>query len=142
MGTSQLIQLLVGLNNQALGELAIPLMHGPLPHRLVKSGPCLLEIPLHTSLVLLGLGLHLVKAINLLTKLSHVVVVLLAESSKGSLMGNVGLLKLSLELGKLSLPLLVQLNLGGGVVASILKLLAKVFENGQPPYGPIALYGQ
>merc|ERR1711962_15631 len=43
-------------------------------------------------------------------------------------MGNVGLLKLSLELGKLSLPLLVQLNLGGGVVASILKLLDKVFN--------------
>merc|ERR1712121_546344 len=127
-GTSQLIKLLVGLNNQALGELAIPLIHGPLPHGLIKSSSGLLEIPFHTCLVLLSLGLHLVEAINLLTKFTHVAIVFLAKCSKGSLVGNVGFLQLSLQLSKLSFPLLVQLNLSGGVVASILELLSKILD--------------
>merc|ERR1712241_276351 len=52
-----LIQLLVSLNNKSLSELSIPLMVGPLPHGLIQSGPGLLEVTLHASLVLLSLGL-------------------------------------------------------------------------------------
>ena len=44
-----------------------------------------------------------------------------AESSKGFLLGNVKLLKLSPLPGELTLTLLVELNLGGGVGSSLLK---------------------
>merc|ERR1719245_1808123 len=60
-------------------------------------------------------------AVNLLTKVRHGVVVLHAESSKSSLLSNVQLLQLSLESGKLSLTLLVELNLGCSVGASLLQ---------------------
>merc|ERR1719211_146226 len=57
----------------------------------------------------------------MLSKVSHGVVVLHAKSSQGSLVGNVQLLKLRLEAGKLALPLLVELDLGGGVGAGLLQ---------------------
>merc|ERR1712079_1001164 len=121
-------QLLVSFNNEALSQFSIPLMVGPLPHSLIKSSPCFLKITLHASLVFLSLGLHLIESINVLSHLSHVVVMLLPEGSKSSLMSNVGLFKFTLQLSQLSLTLLVKLNLGGSVVARILKLLAKVFN--------------
>merc|ERR1719410_604403 len=73
-GAGQLVLLLVGLNNQALGHLAVLLHVGALAHGLLKSGPGLLEIPLHASLVLLGLGLVLVDAVDLVAELGHGVV--------------------------------------------------------------------
>merc|ERR1719474_2138099 len=99
-GTCHLIQPGVGVHDVALQQLAT----------LVK-----------VSLALLGLHLVGAEAVNLLTKISHGVVVLHAKSSKGALVGNVELLKLSLQAGKLALPLLVQLHLGGGVRASLLQ---------------------
>merc|ERR1719336_1060876 len=128
MGPGQLVHLLVGLHNGALGHLAVLLNVGALPHGVVESSAGLTKIPLHVGLVLLGLGLVLVQAINLLTHLSHGVVVLLAESGKGALVGDVSLLELALELQELSLALLVQLNLGAGVGASLLKTTAKVLD--------------
>merc|ERR1719322_1795302 len=107
-GAGQLVLLLVGLNNQALGHLAVLLHVGALAHGLLKSGPGLLEIPLHASLVLLGLGLVLVDAIDLVAELSHGVVVLLAEGSQGAFVGNVGLIQVSLQLDQLGLALLVR----------------------------------
>merc|ERR1712241_80173 len=91
-----LIQLLVSLNNEALSKLSIPLMVSPLPHGLIQSSPGLLEVTFHASLILLSLGLHLVQSIDVLSHFSHVVVVLLPQSSQGTFMGNVGLLQLSL----------------------------------------------
>merc|ERR1719189_533801 len=106
-GTGQLVLLLVGLNNQALGHLAVLLHVGAVTHGLLKSGSGFLEIPLHSSLVLLRLGLVLVNPVNLIAQLSHAVVVLLAQSSKGALMGNVCLIQVSLQLDQLCLTLLV-----------------------------------
>merc|ERR1712198_483101 len=59
---------------------------------------------------------------------SHGVVVLGSHGSKSSLMLDVGLLKLSLELGKLSLSLLVELNLGSSVGSSLLKTATEVLN--------------
>merc|ERR1719464_965093 len=118
-GTSQLILLLVGLHNQALGHLAVLLHVGAVTHSLLESSPGLLEISLHASLVLLTLGLVFVDPVNLVAQLSHAVVVLLAESGQGALVGNVGLIQVSLQLDQLSLALLVQLNLGAGVGANL-----------------------
>merc|ERR1719464_58132 len=113
-GTSQLILLLVGLHNQALGHLAVLLHVGAVTHSLLESSPGLLEISLHASLVLLTLGL--------------VLVVLLAESGQGALVGNVGLIQVSLQLDQLSLALLVQLNLGAGVGANLSQPGAQVLK--------------
>merc|ERR1719350_2145365 len=124
----KLILLLVRLNNQALGHLAVLLHVGTVAHGLLESSPGLLEVPLHTGLVLLRLGLVLVDGINLVAQLSHAVVVLLAESSKSSLMSNVSLIQISLQLNQLTLTLLVQLNLGAGVGANLSKPGAKILQ--------------
>merc|ERR1719430_2668245 len=79
------------------------------------------EVELHVGLVLLGLHLVGIEVVNLLSLVSHGVVVLHTQSSEGALVSDVGLLKLSLQAGKLALPLLVELHLGGGVRASLLK---------------------
>merc|ERR1719430_2121108 len=79
------------------------------------------EVQLHVGLVLLGLHLVRIEAVNLLSLVSHGVVVLHAQSSEGALVSNVELLKLSLQAGKLALPLLVELHLGGGVGAGLLQ---------------------
>ena len=44
-----------------------------------------------------------------------------SQCSKGTFMGNVKLFKFSLEAGKLSFPLLVELNLSGSVGTCLLK---------------------
>merc|ERR1719430_612408 len=77
------------------------------------------EVQLHVGLVLLGLHLVGVEVVNLLAQVSHGVVVLHAQSSKGALVSDVELLKFTLQAGKLALPLLVELHLGGGVGASL-----------------------
>merc|ERR1712226_1448585 len=86
------------------------------------------QIKLHVGLVLLRLDLVSAQAVNLLTKISHGVVVLHAKSSKSSLMGNVQLLELALEATKLTLPLLVQLNLSSCVGASLLKTRCNILN--------------
>merc|ERR1719348_239578 len=53
---------------------------------------------------------------------------LLPESSKSSFMGNVGLLKLTLQLEQLSLTLLVELNLSAGVGSRLLQPTTEVLD--------------
>merc|ERR1719430_2722203 len=79
------------------------------------------EVELHVGLVLLGLHLVGIEVVNLLSQVSHGVVVLHAQSSKGALVSDVKLLKLTLQAGKLALPLLVELHLGGSVGAGLLQ---------------------
>merc|ERR1719242_994213 len=124
----QLVLLLVGLHNQALGHLAVLLHVGAVTHRLLESGPGFLEVSLHASLVLLALGFVLVDPVNLVAQLGHAVVVLLAESSQGALVGNVGFVQVALQLDQLSLALLVQLNLGAGVGADLSESGAQVLK--------------
>merc|ERR1719222_540105 len=124
----QLIHLLVGLHDGALSHLAVLFNVGTIPHGIIKCATGLAQIPLHVGLVLLSLSLVLVQPVDLLTHLSHGVVVLLAESSKSALMGNVGLLQFTLQLQQLGLALLVQLNLSAGVGASFLKTTAEILD--------------
>merc|ERR1719284_946326 len=124
--TCQVIQFNIGFNNESSSKFSIPLMVSTVPHALIKSSTCLLQVTLHTSLVFFSLCLHFVEAINLFSHLSHVVVVFLPQSSQSSFMSYVGLIKITLKLGQFSFPLLVELNLGGSVVASILKLFSQI----------------
>merc|ERR1719195_1772962 len=137
-GASMLIQLGVGLNNESLCHLAVPLHVGTLPHGLVKTSTGVHEITLHGSLVLLGLGLVLVERVNVLAHLAHGVVVLGPHGGQGALVLDVGLLQLHLQLGQLGLALLVQLNLGASVGSSLIKTTAQVLDvTGQD--GPVLL---
>merc|ERR1719340_463938 len=127
-GAGELIELLVGLNNHSLGHLDVLLHVCSVTHALLQSGPGLSEVSLHTGLVLLRLGLVLVDGVDLLPELSHAVVVLLSQSSQGALVTDVGLLQVGLQLGQLTLSLLVELNLEGGVGPGLLQPGADVLQ--------------
>merc|ERR1719471_2773419 len=127
-GAGHLVQLLVGLDNHSLGHLAVLLHVGSVTHSLLQARAGLSQVSLHTSLVLLRLGLVLVDGVNLLAQLGHAVVVLLSQSSQGALVSNVGLLQVGLQLGQLALTLLVELNLEGGVGPGLLQPGADVLQ--------------
>merc|ERR1719367_2241473 len=111
----------VGVNNGGLEQLALLVKLSLAPNSILKIKTSITEVKLKSRLVLLRLDLVGVEAVNLLTEVRHGVVVLHAESSKSSLLSNVQLLQFSLEPSKLSLTLLVELNLGGSVGASLLQ---------------------
>merc|ERR1719189_1242632 len=137
-GTSMLIQLGVGLNDESLRHLAVPLHVGTLPHGFIETSTGVHQITLHGGLVLLGLGLVLVERVNVVSHLAHGVVVLGPHGGKGALVLDVGLLQLHLQLGQLGLALLVQLNLGASVGPRLIKTTAQVLDvTGQN--GPVLL---
>merc|ERR1719341_3243543 len=117
-GTGHLIKSGVGVNNGGLEELALLVKLSLALDGILKIETGITEVELHASLVLLRLDLVSIEAVNLLTEVGHGVVVLHAESSQGSLLGNV----------KLTLTLLVELNLGGGVGSSLLKTRGNVLN--------------
>merc|ERR1712117_805559 len=80
------------------------------------------------SLVLLNLGLDLVELLNLLLHLSIGILVLLLQSNNGGFLLDLGLLKISSELGDLSLSLLVKLNLSSSGSTGFIKSLTKVLK--------------
>merc|ERR1712012_148394 len=125
---SKLIKLSIGLDNAALAHLDVLLHVGALSHGLLKTSSGLSQVSLHASLVLLRLGLVLVDGVDLLAQLRHAVVVLLSESSQSSLVSNVGLLQVALQLGQLRLALLVELNLESSVGSSLLQTSANVLQ--------------
>merc|ERR1719193_2259284 len=116
-GTCHLIQPGVGVNNVALDQLATLVQVSLALDGLLQVAAGIAEVQLHVGLVLLGLHLVGIEVVNLLSQVSHGVVVLHAQSSKGALVSDVKLLKLTLQAGKLALPLLVELHLSGGVGA-------------------------
>merc|ERR1712038_1119402 len=111
----------VGVNNGSLKQLALLVKLSLALDSILQIQTSIAQVKLKTSLVLLRLDLAAVEAVNLLTKISHGVVVLHAESSQGSLLSNVQLLELSLQSGELTLTLLVKLHLGGSVGTSLLQ---------------------
>merc|ERR1719278_2147230 len=111
----------VGVNNGGLEQLALLVKLSLALDSILKIQTSITQVELKTRFVLLRLDLAAVEAVNLLTKISHSVVVLHAESSQGSLLSNVELLKLSLQSGELTLTLLVKLNLGGSVGTGLLQ---------------------
>merc|ERR1719422_2419471 len=80
------------------------------------------------SLVLLNLGLGLVQLLDLLLHLGNGILVLLLQSNNGGLLLDLGLLKVSPQLGHLSLSLLVQFNLGTGGSGGLIETLTEVLQ--------------
>merc|ERR1719430_272424 len=120
-GTGHLVESGVCIHNAALKQLTALVQISLALHSILKVATSIAEVQLHVGLVLLGLHLVGVEIVNLLSQVSHGVVMLHTQSSKGSLVSNVQLLELSLQAGKLSLALLVELDLGGRVGASFLQ---------------------
>jgi hypothetical protein len=58
------------------------------------------------------LGFQLVQLVNLLSHLSHSIIVLFTQVGQCALMLDVGFLKVPAQFSKLGLPLLVQFDLG------------------------------
>merc|ERR1719150_2513038 len=127
-GSGHLVQPGVGVNDVALQQLAGLIKVSLALDSILQVATGITEVELHVGLVLLGLHLVGAEAVNLLTEISHGVVVLHAKSSKGALVSDVQLLQLRLEAGKLALPLLVELHLGGGVGAGLLQLGRDVLD--------------
>merc|ERR1719356_992427 len=123
-----LVQPGVGVHNVTLDQLAALVQVSLALDGVLEVATGIAEVELHVGLVLLGLHLVGVEAVNLLSQVSHGVVVLHTQSSEGALVGNVELLKLSLQAGKLTLPLLVELHLGGGVGAGLLQPGSNVLD--------------
>merc|ERR1719495_4524 len=96
-------------------------------HSIFKIEACITEIKLQASLVLFRLHLVAVKAVNLLTQISHGIVVLHAKSGQCSFLSNFKFFKLSLDSSKFCLTFLVELNLSGCVRASFLKTRFNIF---------------
>merc|ERR1711878_17389 len=119
--SGHLVKPSVGVHNGGLEQLALLVKLSLALDSILQIQTSITQVKLKTSLVLLRLDLAAIEAVNLLTKISHGVVVLHAESGQGSLLSNVELLKLSLQSSKLSLTLLVKLNLGGSVGTSLLQ---------------------
>merc|ERR1719192_399123 len=118
---SHLIHPVVGINDGSLQQLVL-LVHLRLGLDGILQGSARVgQVPLHATLVLLRLHLVAVEAVDVLAKLGHGVVVLHAQGGQGALVGDVELLELRLEASELSLSLLVQLHLGRGVGAGLLK---------------------
>merc|ERR1712012_1080578 len=79
-------------------------------------------------LVLLNLGLHLLKGINLLLHLQHSIALLPLQVAEDGLAGNVGLLNILAKLDNLSLTLLVELNLGNGSSTGLIVSVTELFN--------------
>merc|ERR1719410_1762185 len=126
--SGHLIQSGVGVNNGSLEQLALLVKLSLALDGILQIKTSITEVKLKSRLVLLRLDLVGIEAVNLLTKVGHGVIMLHAESSKSSLLGNVEFLELGLESGELTLTLLVELNLGGGVGSSLLKTRGNVLN--------------
>merc|ERR550517_2056766 len=88
-GTGHLVEPGVGVNDVALEQLAALVQISLALDSVLEVATGIAEVQLHVSLVLLGLHLVAVEVVNLLSQVSHGVVVLHAQSSKGSLVSNV-----------------------------------------------------
>merc|ERR1711963_204247 len=126
--SGHLVQSGIGVNNGSLEQLALLVKLSLALDSILKIKTSITEVKLKSRLVLLRLDLVGIEAVNLLTKVRHGVVVLHSQSSQSSLLSNVQLLQLSLQSGQLTLALLVELNLGGGVGSSLLQSGADVLN--------------
>merc|ERR1719225_177051 len=116
-GVESLQHLLVGHVSGGLG-----------PHHLVSGSAGICDLVHDEHLVLLDLGLHLAESVDLLGHLSRGITLLPLQVGEDGLLLDVGLLNVLPELSNLSLPLLVELNLGGGGAASLVETLTKLVD--------------
>merc|ERR1719204_1498370 len=114
---------------QSLQHLLVGHIGGGLsPHHLVDGSAGICDLVHDEHLVLLNLGLHLAKSVDLLGHLSRGIALLPLQVGEDGLLLDVGLLDVLPELGNLGLPLLVELHLGGGGTAGLVETLTKLVD--------------
>merc|ERR1719470_247317 len=114
-GVEALQHLLVGHVSRGLG-----------PHHLISGSAGISDLVHDEHLVLLDLGLHLAKSVNLLGHLSSGVSLLPLKVGEDGLLLDVGLLNVLAQLVHFRLALLVELHLGGGGTTGLVKTLTKL----------------
>merc|ERR1719334_1908222 len=116
-GVQGLQHLLVGHVSRGLG-----------PHHLVSGSAGISNLIHDEHLVLLNLGLHLAKSVDLLSHLSSGVSLLPLQVGEDGLLLDVGLLHVLAQLVHFRLALLVELHLGGGGAAGLVETLTKLVD--------------
>merc|ERR1719204_1592570 len=116
-GVQGLQHLLVGHVSRGLG-----------PHHLISGSAGISDLVHDEHLVLLDLGLHLAKSVDLLGHLSSGVSLLPLKVGEDGLLLDVGLLHVLAQLVHLRLALLVKLHLGGGGAAGLVETLTKLVD--------------
>merc|ERR1719419_1328066 len=114
---------------QGLQHLLVGHVSGGLgPHHLVSGSAGISDLVHDEHLVLLDLGLHLAKSVDLLGHLSSGVSLLPLQVGEDGLLLDVGLLHVLAQLVHFGLALLVELHLGGGGTAGLIKTLTKLVD--------------
>merc|ERR1719470_790739 len=112
---------------QGLQHLLVGHVSGGLgPHHLISGSAGISDLVHDEHLVLLNLGLHLAKSVDLLGHLSSGVSLLPLKVGEDGLLLDVGLLNVLAQLVHLRLALLVELHLGGGGAAGLIQTLTKL----------------
>merc|ERR1712127_597741 len=110
-------QALVGFLSRSLGSA-----------NLISGSTNILDLMHESGLLLLNLGLHLGKLVNLFRHLSNSILMLLLQADEGCRLLDVGLFQILPQLTNLSLPLLVELNLSVGCTSSLIESLTKALK--------------
>merc|ERR1719210_1142579 len=114
---------------ESLQHLLVGHVSGGLsPHHLVSGSSGISNLVHDEHLVLLDFGLHLAKSIDLLSHLSRGIALLPLKVGEDGLLLDVGFFNVLPQLGNLGLPLLVELNLGGGGTAGLIQTLTKLVD--------------
>merc|ERR1719191_2013639 len=126
--SGHLVQPGVGVHDSGLQQLALLVQLSLGLDGVLQVQAGVSQVELQARLVLLRLDLVSIQLVDLLAEVGHGVVVLHPESGQGALLGDVELLQLCLQSGQLSLSLLVELHLGGGVGAGLLQAGGNVLD--------------
>merc|ERR1719464_2582518 len=95
---------------------------------LISGSTNILDLMHESGLLLLNLGLHLGKLVNLFRHLSNSILMLLLQADEGGGLLDVGFFQILPQLANLSLPLLVELNLSVGCTSSLIESLTKALK--------------
>merc|ERR1719464_1640241 len=110
-------QALVGFLSRSLGSA-----------NLISGSTNILDFMHESGFLLLNLGLHLGKLVNLFRHLSNSILMLLLQADEGGGLLDVGFFQILPQLANLSLPLLVELNLSVGCTSSLIESLTKALK--------------
>merc|ERR1719334_6569 len=113
-----------GLQHLLVGHVS----RGLSPHHLVSGSAGICDLVHDENLVLLDLGLHLAKSVDLLGHLSSGIALLPLQVGEDGLLLDVSLLHVLAQLVHLRLALLVELHLGGGGTAGLIQTLTKLVD--------------
>merc|ERR1719427_1528868 len=127
-GAVHLIKFDVNFINAKLDGFVCLLSCSLITSKTIKGSLGILSLTPHDFLLLLNLGLHLAKMVDLVGHFCNSIVVLLAETGKGGFVLDVGLFKITTKLSELSFTFLVKLNLSSSGTTGFFKTVTKIVK--------------